>query len=130
MENGPADRRCGSPLGDLFRISILYSPRLPADPFARSELTRSFVFSLRAYKRHANAHTLGPRAWDPGPKKRAQVPGAQGGPSGPLGKGAFGALGGARGPMGPFGVIPRLFRMDLILREASVGVHFQRFPSE
>ena len=30
-------------------------------------------------KRHANAHTLGPRAWDPGPKKRARVPGTQGG---------------------------------------------------
>ena len=75
-----------------------------------------------------------PRAWDLGPKKRAQGPPRDprgpGGPSGPLGKGAFGALGGRRGPMGPFGVIPRLFRMDVILREASVGVHFQRFPSE
>ena len=70
---------------------ILYAPRMPADPFARSEFTRSLVFSLRAYKHHANAHTLGPRAWDPGPKKRARDPG---GPSGPRGKGAFGALGG------------------------------------
>ena len=47
------------PFGDLFRISILYAPRMPADPFARSEFTRSFVFSFRASKRHVNAHTLG-----------------------------------------------------------------------
>ena len=102
----------------------LYAPRMPADPFARSEFTRSLVFSLRAYKHHANAHTLGPRAWDPGPKKRARVPGTQ------VGQGALRAPwarapSAPLGPMGPVGVIPRLFRMGVILREASVGVHLQ-----
>ena len=60
--------------------------------------------------------------WDPrlgtrDPRKgpRSLRPRGPGGPSGPLGKGAFGAL----------GVIPKLFRMGVILREASVGVHVQ-----
>ena len=91
----------------FFRVSILYAPRMPADPFARSEFTRSFVFSLRACKRHANAHTLGPRAWDPGPQKRAQVPGPRGarGPFGPPGQGRL------RRPWGPWGPLG-LFRGD------------------
>ena len=71
---------------------------MPADPFARSVFTRSEVFSLRACKRHANAHTLGGTlGWDPGPQEKGpgprDHPGGAGGPSGPLGKGAFGALG-------------------------------------
>ena len=60
--------------------------------------------------------------WDPGlgtqdPRKgpRSQGPRGARGPFGPLGQ----------GPMGPVGVIPRLFRMGVILREASVGVHLQ-----
>ena len=38
---------------------ILYALRVPADPFARSAFTRSFVYSFRADKRHANAWALG-----------------------------------------------------------------------
>ena len=48
---------------DLFRITILawllYAPRLPADPLARSECIRSFVCSLRALQAPCLGTTLG-----------------------------------------------------------------------
>ena len=39
--------------------SILYAPRMPADPFARSVFIRSLYSRSLPSKRHANAHTLG-----------------------------------------------------------------------
>ena len=60
---------------------------MPADPFARSVFTRSEVFSLRACKRHANAHTLGGTlGWDPGPQEKGPGPRDPGEPRG--GRGA------------------------------------------
>ena len=38
---------------------ILYAPRMPADPFARSVFIRSLYSRSLPSKRHANAHTLG-----------------------------------------------------------------------
>ena len=94
---------------DLLRTSTLYAPRMPADPLARSEMTRSCILSPRAML--FLAHWGGPQRGDPGPQeggsksrrgpigphwgerlRRLWGPRAQGGPSGPLGKGAFGAL--------------------------------------
>ena len=57
--------------------------------------------------------------WNPGPKKGTQ--GAQGALRAPWARAPSAPL----GPMGPVGVIPKLFRMGVILREASVGVHVQ-----
>ena len=87
-------------------LSILYAPRMPADPFARSVFIRSLYSRSLPSKRHANAHTLG------------------GGDQGTQRRGPRGAGGGARadarcararadaraaralgpfGPLGPFG---------------------------
>ena len=85
---------------------ILYAPRMPADPFARSVFIRSLYSRSLPSKRHANAHTLG--GGDQGTQRR--------GPRGPGG----GARADARcararadaraaralgpfGPLGPFG---------------------------
>ena len=70
--------------------------------------------------------------WDPGlgPRTPRKGPGSQGPRGTQGGQGALRAPwarapSAPLGPMGPVGVIPKLFRMGVILREASVGVHLQ-----
>ena len=49
---------------DLFQRSILYAPRLPADPFARSVLARSMYLKHSASRRRQRwgaKHSLVPR---------------------------------------------------------------------
>ena len=85
---------------------ILYAPRMPADPFARSVFIRSLYSRSLPSKRHANAHTLG------GGGPRDPKEGAQGGQGAAHGRTraarahgrtralrALGPLGGARGPL-------------------------------
>ena len=76
----------------IAQMSILYAPRMPADPFARSVFARSLYARSVPCQRHANAHTLG-RTQGVGPKtlRKGGGPGTQRrlrrpwGPWGPLG---------------------------------------------
>ena len=75
------------------RSRILYAPRMPADPFARSVFLRSLHSRSVLRQRHANAHTLGGA-----PPPKTPPPGTP--PGTPGGVGGEGAL---RAPWAPFG---------------------------
>ena len=111
---------------------VLYAPRMPADPFARSVFIRSLYSRSLPSKRHANAHTLGgggPRDPKEGPQgpgggARADARAARAlGPFGPLGP--FGAEGDRvyatkALPNGIDNTRQTLFRMESIQAEENV----------
>ena len=83
--------------------TILYAPRMPADPFARSVFIRSLYSRSLPTKRHANAHTLG------GGDQRVQRRGPRGGQGAARGRTRAARAHGrtralrALGPFGPLG---------------------------
>ena len=96
-------------------LVIVYAPRMPADPFARSAVSSQRSLLAAQFSRSAVStipskpgRAPGVDPWDP----KEGVPWGGWGPllrtEGPLGEGAFGAL----GPMGTAGMISELFRME------------------
>ena len=104
------------------RGRILYAPRMPADPFARSVFTRSSYSRSVLCQRHANAHSLSgtppPKTPPPGtptpPPSPPTPPPRFYAPRGGGGKGPFGPLGPLRGPGGTAYTQRKLFRMEFI----------------